>query len=51
MENYKLNLEPICINDFEVFAKELLPKGAFSYYALAANDTQTLGESIAAFKR
>jgi isopentenyl diphosphate isomerase/L-lactate dehydrogenase-like FMN-dependent dehydrogenase len=51
MPNHELNHEPVCISDFETFSRRHLPKGAFSYYASAANDMQTLGESTAAFKR
>ncbi len=45
------NNEPICIKDFETLAKERLPSGEFGFYALGANDNQTLGESTAAFNR
>ncbi|XP_028390625.1 hydroxyacid oxidase 1-like isoform X2 [Dendronephthya gigantea] len=51
MANYKMNHEPVCVSDFEIFAKEHLQKDAFNYYASGANDMQTVGESTAAFKR
>ncbi|XP_028395423.1 hydroxyacid oxidase 1-like [Dendronephthya gigantea] len=51
MESVTMNNEPICISDFEMLAKERLPKAVFDYYASAANDKQTLFKSTAAFKR
>ncbi|XP_028417939.1 peroxisomal (S)-2-hydroxy-acid oxidase GLO1-like [Dendronephthya gigantea] len=51
MESLKLKHEPVCIRDFEIFAKDFLPKAVFDYYASAANDEQTISESTAAFKR
>ena len=51
MENYTPIDEPICVEDYEILARECLPKGAYSYYALGANDLQTLEESTAALKR
>lgn len=54
MENSKdskSHHEPVCVNDFEIIAKERLPKMAFDYYMTAANDEQTYRESTMAFQR
>ena len=39
------------IAEYEIFAKEHLPRNAFDYYASGANDMLTLRENRAAFSR
>lgn len=43
--------EPVCVADFEDYARELLPKYAFEYFAAGANDENTKKENVEAFKR
>ena len=43
--------EPVCMKDFEDYAKTYMPKREYDYYASGANDQQTLRESKDAFKR
>ncbi|XP_060113982.1 2-Hydroxyacid oxidase 1-like [Heteronotia binoei] len=42
---------PICIADFELHAKEVLPKSVYDYYRSGADDQQTLAENVDAFSR
>ncbi|KAL7991291.1 hypothetical protein Chor_015547, partial [Crotalus horridus] len=42
---------PICIADFEKFAKKFLQKSVYDYYKSGADDQQTLAENVAAFSR
>ncbi|XP_028417588.1 hydroxyacid oxidase 1-like [Dendronephthya gigantea] len=51
MESLKLKHEPVCIRDFEIFAKDFLPQAVYDFCACAVNDEQTISESTAAFKR
>lgn len=43
--------EPVCLADFEDYAREHLPKHAFEYIAGGANDESTLKENLQALKR
>jgi isopentenyl diphosphate isomerase/L-lactate dehydrogenase-like FMN-dependent dehydrogenase len=43
--------EPVCISDFENYAKEFLPKNAWDYYSSGANEEITLRENRCAFNR
>lgn len=42
---------PICIADFEEYAKKFLQKSVYDYYKSGADDQQTLAENVAAFSR
>uniref|UniRef100_A0ABM5GNG7 2-Hydroxyacid oxidase 1 isoform X2 n=1 Tax=Pogona vitticeps TaxID=103695 RepID=A0ABM5GNG7_9SAUR len=42
---------PICIADFEQYAKKFLQKSVYDYYRSGADDQQTLAENVAAFSR
>ncbi|XP_007422829.1 hydroxyacid oxidase 1 isoform X1 [Python bivittatus] len=42
---------PICIADFERYAKKFLQKSVYDYYKSGADDQQTLAENVAAFSR
>ena len=41
----------ICIDDYEKWAEENLPKGIWHYYSGGANDETTLRDNVQAFKR
>ncbi|ELT87638.1 hypothetical protein CAPTEDRAFT_3947 [Capitella teleta] len=41
----------VCVDDFERFAFQVLPRNAFDYYRSGANDQSTLKDNVAAFKR
>ena len=44
--------EPVCLEDFEKYARTYLPKKIFDYYACGATDEeQTIKESKDAYKR
>nr|CAB3251764.1 hydroxyacid oxidase 1-like [Phallusia mammillata] len=43
--------QPICVNDFEPWAKNKLTKNAWDYYCSGATEEQTLQDNCAAFKR
>ncbi|GCC33195.1 2-Hydroxyacid oxidase 1 isoform X1 [Chiloscyllium punctatum] len=43
--------KPVCINDFEQHAKEILPKAVYDYYRSGADEQQTLRDNVAAFSR
>ncbi len=43
--------EPVCINDFEVLAKQNLPKFIFNQFAGGSSAEQTLQDNVAAYKR
>ena len=45
------NRVPICMKDFEEFAKASLTKNAYDYYSSGADEQQTLQENEVAFKR
>ena len=47
----KMALEPVCVADFEDYARKNLPKYAFEYFAAGANDENTKRENIQAYKR
>jgi isopentenyl diphosphate isomerase/L-lactate dehydrogenase-like FMN-dependent dehydrogenase len=42
---------PICLRDFEVNAKVVLPRAVWDYYASGANDEETMRDNETAFKR
>ncbi|XP_072490528.1 2-Hydroxyacid oxidase 1 isoform X2 [Notamacropus eugenii] len=42
---------PVCIDDFEKYAKTVLPKPIYDYYRSGANDQETLADNVAAFSR
>ncbi|XP_003215389.1 2-Hydroxyacid oxidase 1 isoform X1 [Anolis carolinensis] len=43
--------KPICIADFEHYAKAFLGKSVYDYYKSGADEQQTLAENVAAFSR
>ncbi|NXG59894.1 HAOX1 oxidase, partial [Hemiprocne comata] len=43
--------KPICIADFEEYAKKTLPKSVYDYYRSGADDQETLADNTAAFSR
>ncbi|NXI90305.1 HAOX1 oxidase, partial [Psophia crepitans] len=43
--------KPVCIADFEEYAKKFLPKSVYDYYRSGADDQETLAENVAAFSR
>ncbi|XP_028417849.1 hydroxyacid oxidase 1-like [Dendronephthya gigantea] len=43
--------EPVCISDFENYARAFLPKNAWDYYSSGANEGITLRENRQAFER
>ncbi|KAF2987740.1 hypothetical protein EK904_015152 [Melospiza melodia maxima] len=42
---------PVCIADFEEYARSFLPKSVYDYYSSGADDQETLAENVAAFSR
>ncbi|KAG8196050.1 hypothetical protein JTE90_007798 [Oedothorax gibbosus] len=46
-----LNKDCVCVDDFEKYALQTLPKSVADYYKSGANDQQTLKENVEAFKR
>ena len=45
------SVEPVCLNDFEELARQVLPKVFFAFFADGADEEVTLNENKAAFKR
>ncbi|NXI54379.1 HAOX1 oxidase, partial [Chloroceryle aenea] len=43
--------KPVCIADFEEYAKKFLPKSVYDYYRSGADDQETLADNIVAFSR
>ncbi|XP_054051577.1 2-Hydroxyacid oxidase 1 [Rissa tridactyla] len=43
--------KPVCIADFEEYAKKFLPKSVYDYYRSGAGDQETLADNVAAFAR
>ncbi|NXK39867.1 HAOX1 oxidase, partial [Piprites chloris] len=43
--------KPVCIGDFEEYAKTFLPKSVYDYYRSGADDQETLADNVAAFSR
>ncbi|KAM6128344.1 LOW QUALITY PROTEIN: 2-Hydroxyacid oxidase 1 [Pterocles gutturalis] len=43
--------KPVCISDFEEYAKKFLPKSVYDYYKSGADDQETLADNVAAFSR
>ncbi|XP_005010879.1 2-Hydroxyacid oxidase 1 [Anas platyrhynchos] len=43
--------KPVCISDFEDYAKKFLPKSVYDYYRSGADDEETLADNVAAFSR
>lgn len=41
----------VCVSDYELQAKRLLPKSVFDYYSSGADEQQTLCDNITAFSR
>nr|XP_057905949.1 hydroxyacid oxidase 1 [Doryrhamphus excisus] len=41
----------VCVSDFEVEAKKVLPKAVYDYYRSGAEEETTLADNVAAFKR
>ncbi|XP_030052174.1 2-Hydroxyacid oxidase 1 [Microcaecilia unicolor] len=46
-----MSAKPICTNDFEKHAKEVLQRSIYDYYRSGAGDQQTLADNEAAFRR
>ncbi|KAI9599501.1 Hydroxyacid oxidase 2 [Syncephalis fuscata] len=42
---------PICLNDFEANAKQVLPRAMWDYYASGANEEETMQDNEQAYKR
>ena len=43
--------EPVCLKDFESYARQYLPNHAFEFFAGGANEETTIKENVEAFKR
>ncbi|NXT17995.1 HAOX1 oxidase, partial [Syrrhaptes paradoxus] len=43
--------KPVCIADFEEYARKFLPKSVYDYYKSGADDQETLADNVAAFSR
>ncbi|NXK87763.1 HAOX1 oxidase, partial [Formicarius rufipectus] len=43
--------KPVCLADFEEYARTFLPKSVYDYYRSGADDQETLAENVAAFSR
>ena len=43
--------EPVCLKDFESYAREYLPYYAFEFFAGGVNEETTIRENLEAFKR
>ncbi|CAH3122285.1 unnamed protein product [Porites lobata] len=43
--------EPVCLEDFESYARQNLPNHAFEFFAGGANEETTIRENVEAFKR
>ncbi|EMP31734.1 Hydroxyacid oxidase 1 [Chelonia mydas] len=43
--------KPVCVGDFEQYAKRVLPKAVYDYYRSGADNQQTLADNVAAFSR
>lgn len=43
--------EPVCLKDFESYARQYLPNHAFEFFAGGANEETTIRENLEAFKR
>ncbi|XP_030624155.1 2-Hydroxyacid oxidase 1 [Chanos chanos] len=43
--------KPVCVSDYELHAKRILPKAVFDYYFSGADEQETLADNIAAFSR
>lgn len=43
--------KPVCVADFELHAKRVLPKSVFDYYVSGADEQETLNDNVAAFSR
>uniref|UniRef100_A0A8C0G9A5 (S)-2-hydroxy-acid oxidase n=1 Tax=Chelonoidis abingdonii TaxID=106734 RepID=A0A8C0G9A5_CHEAB len=43
--------KPVCVGDFEQYAKRFLPKAVYDYYRSGADNQQTLADNVAAFSR
>ena len=43
--------EPVCLKDFESYARQYLPNHAFEFFAGGANEETTIRENVEAFKR
>jgi isopentenyl diphosphate isomerase/L-lactate dehydrogenase-like FMN-dependent dehydrogenase len=41
----------VCLDDFERYASQVLPKYAYDYYRSGADDQITLAENVEAFRR
>ena len=44
-------MDPVCLDDFEIYAKKHLAKNALDYYRSGSNDEITLGENLSSFRR
>ena len=43
--------DPVCLEDFESYARQYLPNHAFEFFAGGANEETTMRENVEAFKR
>ncbi|NWU74255.1 HAOX1 oxidase, partial [Onychorhynchus coronatus] len=43
--------KPVCIGDFEEYARTFLPKSVYDYYRSGADEQETLADNVAAFSR
>ena len=43
--------DPVCLEDFESYARQYLPNHAFEFFAGGANEETTIRENVEAFKR
>ena len=46
------NMEkPVCVADFEMHAKTILPKSVYDWVALGAGESQSVLDNVQAFRR
>ncbi|XP_077475154.1 2-Hydroxyacid oxidase 1 [Stigmatopora argus] len=46
-----MSAKHVCVSDFEVEARKVLPKAVYDYYSSGAEEQTTLADNVAAFKR
>ncbi|XP_034395611.1 hydroxyacid oxidase 1 [Cyclopterus lumpus] len=46
-----MSVQRVCVADFEVEAKRVLPKAVYDYYRSGADEQHTLADNVAAFNR
>uniref|UniRef100_A0A8C2ZQD3 (S)-2-hydroxy-acid oxidase n=2 Tax=Cyclopterus lumpus TaxID=8103 RepID=A0A8C2ZQD3_CYCLU len=51
LECTAMSVQRVCVADFEVEAKRVLPKAVYDYYRSGADEQHTLADNVAAFNR